>query len=144
MISVQWDRLYIVVCFFERVHFKSWLLPPLLFSFTINLIFSPSHPLKRTGRKIVKFNQILLSMGKMLPSVNGIGIAFCFALEADCWFEGFSVRDVNLERPVVPYPKALHGLGLPVLAWHGNIYFFVVHVDQFFEIILLFTHGWWC
>lgn len=53
----------------------------------------------------------------MLPTINGIGIAFCFASEADCWSEQeFSVRDVNLECSVVPYPKALHGLGLPVLA----------------------------
>ncbi len=32
----------------------------------------------------------------MLPTVNRIGMAFRFALEADCWFEQeFSVRDVN-------------------------------------------------
>lgn len=52
----------------------------------------------------------------MLPPQN-IEIAFCFALEADSWCEQeFSVQDMNLECPVVPYPKALHGLGLPVLA----------------------------
>lgn len=47
--------------------------------------------------------------------IHDIGIAFGFALELDCSFEQeFSVRDV--ERSVIPYPKALHGLGLPVLA----------------------------
>lgn len=52
----------------------------------------------------------------MLPTVNSFGITFCFTTEANCWFERFSVRDVSLERSVVPYPKALHGLGLPLLA----------------------------
>lgn len=55
--------------------------------------------------------------------IHGSGVAFCFAVEPNCWFkQEFTVRDVNLECSVVPYPKALHGLGPPCacMTWKSN------------------------
>lgn len=72
---------------------------------------------------------------KKLPNLIRKAFFVVFGLEADCWLiRGFPVRDVNLERSVVPYPKALARLGPPCACMTLKyIYFFVVHVDQLFE-----------
>lgn len=116
----QWGRLFYKFVFLNT-HFKSWLPLPLAVKNSLIPHLSPFRPL--TQREKQTLNQITISKGNMLPTINCIGVAFCFASESDCWFEQeFSVRGVNLECSVVPYPKALHGLGLPVLAWHGTIF----------------------
>lgn len=137
MISVQWNRLYIVVVLFLKKNKKLYISKVGFFfdfvSVTITFISSSHPPSTNRENKTQKLNQI--QGEKMLPKFIRKAFFVVFSSEADCWLiRGFPVRDVNLERSVVPYPKALARLGPPCACMTLKyIYFFVVHVDQLFE-----------
>lgn len=124
-VCVHWDRLYVVVSlllspFWERVHFKSWLLLPSFLSPHHNhLIFSPSLPHHLQGERKIQPNQLFLiiiisKITTKKPSSRGVDGVFQSDVNPEC------ARSLSLFfSPLsfsLPYPKALHGLGLPVLA----------------------------
>lgn len=136
MISVQWNRLYIVgvLFFFKKVYISKVGFFFDFVSFTITFISTSHPPSTNSENKTQKLNQI--QGGKNASYLHQESFfVVVFGLEADCWLiRGFPVRDVNLERSVVPYPKALARLGPPCACMTLKyIYFFVVHVDQLFE-----------
>ena len=145
------DRLYIVV-FWER-GWKVYISEVGFFSHFFffpschrHLVFSPSHPLKQTGRKkhFKKINQIRLSKGKMLPTVkqHQDSFSFCLGGRLLVWTRVFSQR-CESGALCCPSSQSSARLGPPCacMTWK---YIFCCACRSIFEIILLFTHGWWC
>lgn len=94
-VRVHWDRLYVVVSlllspFWERVHFKSWLLLPSFLSPHHNhLIFSPSLPHHLQGERKIQPNQLFLiiiisKITTKKPSSRGVDGVFQSDVNPEC------------------------------------------------------------